>query len=1270
MSYVELKHLNEEGPVDLAAYTAAEFAKQGIKSVPGYGNVSIDVNDNGFFIHPADKLPGGLLGRLQTAWAESGHDVNAFYNSDIDGESVKSILGQMPSQQAFGVGAKLEGFPEGTAIPCKAWTGHGYKAIKYLPHNAEAVSTGTAGAPAPTTAPVDAGPENIGAIDGTYNGPVNDWWKFFTDPKFLMGTAAVAGIIALLKTLHNSIKIRFRKCAKVLYRMQKDFGGAENGMDMKAVLPGVGSRIMDWFAMLWGKKTGQGKNKGALGLRPFVDNYRNEIAADYDQAVRSYNMIASYKYEEHPDSSTSGALNNFEKPTAPESPATESVNVDTKVYESFEDALKTTTLNEGQQVNEALGTIFAAGSLALTGIRMFKGQFRMKTKDENGQYTEKSIAVTPKSTREICYAILNMYYGKYFNLEKVFNKMGIDDFADVDSSNVDKFQQIANRMAETSEGDSNTKNVKMYARVRKNYDLMVGSYIKIGRGVVDNFKKYTRKKKQDKGKDLGEKDANLLNAAYEKLNAELERQKDAYENNFPRVLNAITSSPEYAKFTDLVIKKVIPLFKTGLAGDADYVLDALPRVGDFFVVRQTGNQDSLGTKDTAKGNVAIVRVLDVKKEGQEGQQKVSISFARTALLKSAKDVKKIVRDNRLVYDLSNLAPENIDRTAFSNVRGKEADRSEGGDSITLPYGKWIALDPREVVNVPGDDRDPEDMKRTKLYRREFNVNGKDIVEYAYGESLVSESVAGASTQEFAEDVNLSEAGVKFKFTSEKGEESKGEEDPMNKDANIRNIVCVNISKEQEENLLSGNIQQLQFTGSYIELENACTALKFGEILTNPKNFNPNPGFEMLSGKVKEKDTSANLIRQQKGYTHVSHQKAANVEDIAPILNKIETRQTTTEKITDAIPAIAEDIKQINAAVERVKENAVFTPDSNPEAKGLKIPYSPSGTENDSTGLSQQVSNIQFKAGSVTAFHSGSMTYTCKDITDMNNNPVNIIIEIDLYIKKGEDGKPRMLSGKEFQDSWTANLPQKNDKSKYTIKDYLAKDGDQFFANNGIAFRLGWINHNDTRGITLAQDPRFSKWEDIASGKEAEALNELVQKFSEYLKYEPGRGGDAGKKQEQPIDASTQTTSVSTSFNITYSDMFNLAESFMGTLSYLNVHRFIKPEQKTKEQFYVLSENAWGDGVTINPVAKLNEFVDNTLKNCKEYNDFTRLAKSSVSINFMPITEDCSYKTVLPYNRYKMLTEVNPLYEATVILSFDMFGNVDKVINKGVTKICK
>ena len=1274
MSYVNLNKLNEDN-IAGKDLTAAAMKAGGYTHVRGMGDIPIQLNKNGFAIAPADKLPDGVLDKLKGAWEDSGHDVNAFFNKQIDGKSVQSIFQEMPSQQSYAVPAKLDGFPRGTAMPSAEWhdeAGKTYSAIKYEGTNHLPTTPPTTPPPAPTDTPSD--PTHVGSVDGEYTGPHNDWWKFFTDPKFLIGVAALAGIVALLKSLHNSIKIRFRKCAKVLYRMQKDFGGAENGMDMKAVLPGVGSRIMDWFAMLWGKKTGKGKNKGALGLRPFVDNYRNEIAADYDQAVRSYNMIASYKYEEHPDSSTSGALNNFEKPTAPESPATESVNVDTKVYESFADALNTNKLNEGQQVNEAVGTIIAAGSLALSAVRMFKGQFRMKAKDENGQYVEKSVAVTKKSTREICYAILNMYYGKYFNLEKVFKKMGIDDFADVDASNVEKFQQIANKMAETSEGDANTANVKMYGRVKKNYTLMVDSYIRIATGVVDNFKKYTRKKKQEKGKDLGEKDSNLLNAAYEKLKAELARQKDGYENNFPRVLNAIISSPEYAKFTDLIIKKVIPLFKTGLAGDADYVLDLLPKVGDYFVVRQTGSQEGLNQNDEAKGNTALVRILDVKKEGQEGQQKVSITFARTALLQSVdiNNLNTINRDGRTIYDLSTLNPENIDRTAFSKVRGKEADRSEGGDSVTLAYGKWISLDPREVINIPGDDRDPEDMKRTKLYRREFNVNGKDIVEYAFGETVVSESVAGASTQEFAEDVNISEADVKL--TSEKGEQSKGDADPMNKDANIRKVVCVNISKDQESNLLSGNIQQLQFTGSYIELENACTALKLGEILTNPKNFNPNPAFEMLSGKTKEKDAIANLISQQTGYTHVSHQKAANVEDIAPILNKLETRQTTTEKLTDAIPAIAEDIKQINAAINEVKEAAVITRNTDPNAKVLKVPYAPNGKQ-DVTGFAQKAQTLQLKEGTLT-LHSGTIDYTCKDVKDKNENPVVITIELDLYYKDNN----HMLTAsdvawnEETKTGWlNPNDPTGknllaliNKQGYFQIKDVTASDK-EFYTKNSIAYRLGWKNHNDTANQNKVDDNQFSSWEDLTSGKEPEALTQLIKKFSEYLKYEPTRGNDIGKQQEQPEQPAQQQNS---SFNITYSDMFNLAESFMGTLSYLNVHRFIKPEQRTKEQYYVLSENAWGDGVTVNPVAKLNEFIKNTLATCETYDDFTRLAKSSVSINFMPVNEDCSYKTVLPYNRYQMLTEANPLYEATVILSFDQFGAVSNIIDKGVTKICK
>jgi hypothetical protein len=316
---------------------------------------------------------------------------------------------------------------------------------------------------------------------------------------------------------------------------------------------------------------------------------------------------------------------------------------------------------------------------------------------------------------------------------------------------------------------------------------------------------------------------------------------------------------------------------------------------------------------------------------------------------------------------------------------------------------------------------------------------------------------------------------------------------------------------------------------------------------------------------------------------------------------------------------------------------------------------PNGATKDGTGLAQQLQNVQLKMGKI-VLHSGTIDYI-SNAGDKNGNPVTITIDIDLYIKNGN----KMLNGKDCLDNWIPKDPStgKPDTSKrYTVKDFVAKDP-QFFNKNGFAFRLGWVNHNDNKGTTLAQDPRFSKWEDITSGKEAEALGEVIQKFSEYLKYEPGRGNDIGKKDN-----------VSTSFAVEYSDMFNLAESFMGTLSYLKVNRKVTPSVKTKEQYYVLSENAWGDGVIRDPEGYLKNFINNSVMTCKTYDDFAKLAKSSVSINFMPLSEDCSYKTRLPYNRYGMLTQSNPLYEATVVVSFRNDETVKTINNLGISKIAK
>lgn len=138
-------------------------------------------------------------------------------------------------------------------------------------------------------------------------------------------------------------------------------------------------------------------------------------------------------------------------------------------------------------------------------------------------------------------------------------------------------------------------------------------------------------------------------------------------------------------------------------------------------------------------------------------------------------------------------------------------------------------------------------------------------------------------------------------------------------------------------------------------------------------------------------------------------------------------------------------------------------------------------------------------------------------------------------------------------------------------------------------------------------------------------------------------------------------STNDSYNIEYSKQFNLAESFMGTLSYLKVTRNITID--SKDNYYVLSENAWGDGSLRNPVEYLKNKLDESSK-FYSYSDFANYAKSSVSINFIPVSES-SYKTSLPYNRYQMLTESNPLYESLVFVSFD---NSDERKVKNIIKV--
>ena len=945
--------LNED---DTAGMTANALKAAGITSVEGFGGESIPVNGNGYLVDPAKHLPNGMLDNLKNAWSSSGGDVNAFYNQTIDGTKVSDILKQCPSQQSYGIAKEL-GLPDGTSVPCKEFTDKGYQHIKYNSSSSSAGGSAADAGGGVSGAGDGSGAADAGAGAGDGSGTADlglggNWWAFFGSKQFLIGAAAFAGVLAAIKALGNTIKARFRKCAKVLYTMQKDFGTSENGLDMKAVLPGVGSGITSWITRLWGTKKGAGKNKGAIGLRPFVDNYRNEIASDYAQAQKAFTMISAAG-----DSSTSGEMNNLQKPN-------ESVS-EHIVYESFAEALNNGKLNESEQLNEfTLGTAIAAGSLALSTIVARAGSFKFKTKDADGKEVEKEVKVTPRSVREICYSILNVFYGKYFDLERVFKGLGIDDLSDVNSSNVDKFKQIVKKSSETIPAGGKNK---MYLRVEKNYNEMVDAYVRIGQSIINNFEKFTKKRKglDGKEKQLSEKDSNLLVAAKEKLQAELNRQKDGYKNNFARVMNAIISSKEYIEFTNFVIEEVLPVFKSGEAGDADYILDILPKKDEYFVLRQTNNQPGLETNDTAQGNAVLVRVTNVENEGQNSDKQAKkpqpkITFVRIGLLTNPGS---LTRTDKMEYDFSGYDPKNIDKNAFSKEGTVHNEQTN-----TLDYNKWLALDPTLAINVSLEGEEKASIPSTaKVYKRT-----KEQEQYIIVTPSASESTTYNESQTlYEEGEEKAETPTEQSANQQQGEQT---ETPAQASAPVKNVIFVNGNRKTN-----------------IEIQaNDTTEEKVNAVITDQNN---NMGFTEVSAE--EAKNIIKAVEQAKEGEKTQIQSAENLPDV---INKQEGQEKNGQN------NIAAD--EILKNIDTISNNIVQTL-GNIKAEDFNVAQGPAGTsiatyKNGKAQLSNIV-NKQRQFNSILPFDTGVLTSSRKKIfvaaqprLDAKNN-----ITADLILVTGD-----------------------------------------------------------------------------------------------------------------------------------------------------------------------------------------------------------------------------------------------------------------------------
>lgn len=1230
MSYKNFQKeiLNE---ADTSGMTAAALKSAGITSVKGLGGVDVPVNGDGFLVNPAQHLPDGMLDKLKNAWSASNGDVNKFFGQNIDGTSVKDVLSSCPSQQSYGIAKEL-GLPEGTNVPCKTFTDNGFESIKYNPNSKTAGGADTDGTSAVNNAGAEtstgsaassegAGGDSATGSDASGSGADSgdiasggdgasasgsDWWTFFGTKEFLIGAVAVGGIIALIKTLGGTIKARFRKCAKVLYRMQKDFGTKENGMDMKAVLPGVGSKIMDWTGRLFGAKTGKGKNKGALGLRPFVDNYRNELAGDYKEAKHAFDMIALAGEETNKKAGknrNTGAINNLTGESQ------------VPVYSSFSEMFKANPLSESEHLNESATSLILLASLAVRG-----GMYIYSKKDKNGNDVGKPVAiqVTTQSTREICYSILNMFCSKYFNMEQVSKKMGMDieSLGDIDASNVDKFTKLVGMMKEEL---SSGKTSKMFTRVEKNYNQMVDAYVRIANTVVNNFEKYTKKRKDLKGntKELSEKDANLLAASAEKLKAEVNRQDDAYKNNFFRVVNAIITSPEYVAYIDFINEKVMPVFKTGFAGDADFVLDITPKKGEYYIIRQTNEQTSLNPGETAKGNMVLAKVLDFNNDNNSANSK--IKFSRIALIKGPDGLKK---NDKGEYDLAEYKEGNFDRTAFGNTRGENAETS--GDNIEITYKQWISLDPVIAVNVPGDIKNDEDSYTTKLYHRVVKTeDGRELDEYIFGiATRVKESVKN----KYSDDSILYEdGGAEINVEPSKQKDSSINEVPVSNDQkNIIKLACINIIKGSN---LTADIKTNQCTGAYITLQNRCSAKELDSKLREI-------GYSAFDGKTKEKEQIEDNISKNTGSTHVSRVDLNDISAIETAIKNIETRQTTSEKLFNKLDNIADDILKDVQSLNLTADKIIY-PMSLSGAIGVKSFYTCPKEKSKDPYYKKYPTGIQDKRGNeVILFYYPTLL----------DNAGNILMPSNPGTQGSSSGTQGSTSGTQGTTSGTTSGTQGTTTNN-------SNTGTQ--GTIGIIISIAPISVKLQTSNEISCHPAKLDKESIKNAAK-ETINDLVK--SGVL--EPVRGETIGTEKKE-------------SFTIEYDSTFNIAESYMSSFGFkgdkLHINRRIKCP-KSKFTYYALSENAWGDGSKLDPETYLNESLDKILSKYNSFDGLAAFAKNSSSVNLIKIDEDCSYNTAFPNNRYQMLTFANPLYENLAIIRFNESGKLVEVIKHGVKKI--
>ena len=112
--------------------------------------------------------------------------------------------------------------------------------------------------------------------------------------------------------------------------------------------------------------------------------------------------------------------------------------------------------------------------------------------------------------------------------------------------------------------------------------------------------------------------------------------------------------------------------------------------------------------------------------------------------------------------------------------------------------------------------------------------------------------------------------------------------------------------------------------------------------------------------------------------------------------------------------------------------------------------------------------------------------------------------------------------------------------------------------------------------------------------------------------------------------------------------------------------------ESNKNAYLVSMTCWGDGSRHNPAKFLEESVKAVVYTAGSYSDIAKSAKKDKNLSILPLTESVTYQVPMPYNRYAILTNGNPLYEAVAVITIDATPDHNITSSKfiGVTRIVK